>query len=180
MTYSNLSYFAGGVILSAALMVSASSSVWTNNEPQSFEEFERLVDEAPVLLDSALANDTRALMKRTMLAHLQQDVAALVAELGEDYTFFGVYEDGPVALAEGRDIAEELSVNLYQSDYMKNYQGVKSHPIAIVGNIGIQLDIESFAFEDGTTEVHKILTVLELKDGKIWRNWAFNPMIVED
>ena len=177
MTYSNLKYFAGGMILSAALMLS--SSVWTKNEPQSFEEFERLLEAAPVMLDTPLADETRALMKRSMLAHHQQDTAALVADLHEDYTFYSVSEDGPVALAEGRDIAEEMTANLYQSDYMKNYMGVKSQPIAIVGNIGIQLDVEGFAFEDGTTEMHTILTVLELKDGKILHNWAFNPVVGE-
>ena len=178
MTYSNLKYFAGGMILSAALMLS--SSVWTKNEPQSFEEFERLVEAAPVMLDTALVDETRALMKRSMLAHHQQDTAALVADLHEDYTFYSVSEDGPMALAESRDIAEEMTANLYQSDYMKNYMGVKSQPIAIVGNIGIQLDVEGFAFDDGTTEMHTILTLLELKDGKILRNWAFNPVVGEE
>ncbi|MEQ8734273.1 MAG: hypothetical protein RIC29_05065 [Rhodospirillaceae bacterium] len=173
MTYSNLRYFAGGMIVSATLMLS--STVWTKNTPQSFEEFEQLVDAAPVLLDPALAEETRALMKRSMLAHHQQNTAALIADLHEDYSFYSVSEAGPVALAESRAIAEEMTANLYQSDYMKNYTGVKSQPIAIVGNIGIQLDVEGFAFEDGTTEMHTLLTVLELKDGKILRNWAFNP-----
>ncbi|MEQ8509102.1 MAG: hypothetical protein RIB43_08865 [Rhodospirillaceae bacterium] len=178
MTYSNLRYFVGGMILSAALMLS--STVWTKNTPQSFAEFERLVDAAPVLLNPALAEETRALMKRTMLAHHQQDTAALIADLHEDYTFYSVSEDGPMALAESREIAAEMTANLYQSDYMKNYIGVKSQPIAIVGNIGIQLDVEGFAFDDGTTEMHTLLTVLELKDGKILRNWAFNPETGED
>ena len=180
MTPSNAFHFAGGAFVSAIIAVAMTSGARTQNQPQSFEEYERRMEQIPLLLDDSQAQPTKALMKRVMFAHHNRDAVAEVAELGDEYSFIRVYEDGPAVLAESREIAEEMSRNLYESDYMKNYQGVEAHPIAIVGNIGVQLDIERFAFEDGTTEVHKILTIMETKDGKLWRNWAFNPITSED
>ena len=180
MTYSNFYHFVGGVVVSTIVALTLTSGAWTKNEPQSLEEYERRIEHAPVLLDKDLAEATKAYMKGSMRAHHDQDVAALVAGLGEPYSFTRIYEEGPVELASSREMAEAASVSLYESDYMKNYRGVEAHPIAIVGNLGIQLEIESFEFEDGSTDVSTILTIYETKDGKLWRNWAFSPQVTDD
>lgn len=176
MTLNNLYHFIGGAAFSAilALVVSAASS---KNDPQSFETYEHLVNTAPVLLDADLADATKTLMKRSMLAHHNQDAAALIADIGNPYSYYSVSEEGPVALAESHEMAAEMTVNLYESDYMKNYAGVESTPIAVVGNFGIQLDVEAFEFEDGSREEMTILSLLETKDGKIRRLWAFYPTL---
>lgn len=174
MTLNNMAYFIGGAVLSAA--VAFSSGAWTQNNPMSVQDYESRLDQAPVYLSAALSDQTKAFMKRSMRAHLSQNVDALIADLGEEYSFTRIYEEGAVELAESREMAEEMSISLYESDYMKNYRGVESYPIAIVGNLGIQFDIETFTFEDGSKDVSKILTVYEMKDGKLWRNWAFTPV----
>lgn len=180
MTYSNFHHFIGGVVVSASVALALTSGALTKNEPQSLEEYERRIEQAPVLLDKDLAEATKAYMKGSMRAHHDQDVAALVAGLGDPYSFTRIYEEGPVELASSREMAEAASVSLYESDYMKNYKGVEAHPIAIIGNLGIQLEIESFEFEDGSTDVSTILTVYEMKDGKLWRNWAFTPQVTTE
>lgn len=174
MTPNNAFHFIGGAAVSAVLAVVVSTAM-SKNDPQSFDQYQKLIDDAPVLLNEDLADATRSLMKRSMQAHHAQDAAALIADLGDDYSFYSVSEDGPVALAESKEIAAEMTVNLYQSDYMKNYAGVKSTPIAMVGNIGIQLDVEAFEFEDGSREEMTILSLFETQDGKLKRLWAFYP-----
>jgi len=169
-------HFIGGAVTGSIIVLVFGASAWTMSETQSYEDYEKRFSKVTVLLDPKLAKDTMGVMKRVMFAHKRRDARAEVAELGENYTFTQVYEDGPVELASGREIAEQMSVNLYESDYMKNYRGVVAQPIAIVGNIGIQLDVETFEFEDGTQKVTKILTLLETRDGKLWRNWAFYPL----
>jgi hypothetical protein len=180
MTYSNLYHFVGGIVVSASVALALTTGAWTQNEPQSLEEYERRIEQAPVLLDRDLAEATKSYMKGSMRAHHEQDVAALIAGLGEPYSFTRIYEEGPVELASSREMAEAASVSLYESDYMKHYQGVEAHPIAIVGNLGIQLEIETFEFEDGSKDVSTILSVYEMKDGKLWRNWAFSPQVMDD
>lgn len=180
MTYSNFYHFVGGVVVSASVALALTSGAWTQNDPQSLEEYERRIEQAPVLLNKDLADATKAYMKGSMRAHHEQDVEALIAGLGEPYSFTRIYKEGPVELASSRKMAKAASVSLYESDYMKNYRGVEAHPIAIVGNLGIQLEIESFEFEDGSKDVSTILSVYEMKDGKLWRNWAFSPQVTGD
>lgn len=174
MTPSNAFHFIGGVVVSAVLAVVVTTAM-SKNDPQSFDQYQQLIDEVPVLLNADLADAAKSLMKRSMQAHHDQDAEALIADLGADYSFYSVSADGPAPLAESREIAAEMTINLYQSDYMKNYAGVKSTPIAIVGNIGIQLDVEAFEFEDGSREEMTILSLFETQDGKLKRLWAFYP-----
>lgn len=178
MTLSNAFHFIGGAAVSAVLAVAVSTAM-SKNAPQSFDQYQTLIDEVPVLLNTDLADSAKSLMKRSMQAHHDQDSAALIADLGDDYSFYSVSADGPAALAESKEIAAEMTVNLYQSDYMKNYAGVKSTPIAIVGNIGIQLDVEAFEFKDGSREEMTILSLFETEDGKLKRLWAFYPDVGE-
>lgn len=176
MIRSNVVHFLSGAIIASIVATIATTSALTQNTAQTFEEYARRVELAPVLLDGGLALEAKGVMTRMMLAHKQRDGIAEVAELGDNYSFTQIHEEGPVVLAEGREIAEEMSVNLYESEYMKSYRGVVAHPIAVVGNIGIVLDIETYEFADGTNEVNKILSIYETRDGKLWRNWAFYPI----
>lgn len=143
---------------------------------QSFEEYKALLDKVPSLLDSPLAETTKGVMERSMRAHQNMDTDAAVAELSEDYAWMRVFEGSATAAVSGREVAREITYNVYEgSDYLHDYLGSDSRPIAIVGNLGIQLEIENFKNEDGSLRVSKSVSIYEIKDGKLWRLWAFVP-----
>jgi hypothetical protein len=170
--------FAGGAITGAVVMLLASRFAASSNVVQSFDEYAALLDHVPMLLDPAQAEMTRGIMRRTMLAHHRRDTDAAIAELGEDYSWNRILESGAVTLSKGRDTAEKVTRSLYEgSDYLeKYYLGSDSTPLAIVGNLGVQLEIESYRNDDLTTRVTKSLVIYEVKDGKLWRVWGFVPI----
>jgi hypothetical protein len=177
---SNVCHFITGAMTGAVVLLFLTGGAWPQKHAESIDDYKRRLDGAPVYLDENLGQDTRALMWRMMQAHHRRDAVAEVAELGKNYSYTRIYESGPAQLASGKAVAEAISTNLYESDYMKDYKGVEAYPIAIVGNIGIQLDIERYEFADGSTRVNNILSVFEVKDGKLWRNWGFSPLTDED
>ena len=143
---------------------------------QSFEDYKALLDKAPSLLDSPIAATTKGVMERSMRAHHAMDTDAAVAELSEDYAWMHVFQGTATTAVSGREIAREITYNVYEgSDYLHDYLGSDSRPIAIVGNLGIQLEIENFKNEDGSLRASKSVSIYEIKDGKLWRIWAFVP-----
>jgi len=142
---------------------------------QSLDQYNALLDKVPVLTDTSQAQVTKGVMKRSMLAHHNRDTDAAVAELAEDYAWMRVFEGGAVAAVSGREVAREITNNVYGGDYLHDYLGSDSQPIAIVGNLGIQLETENFENEDGSLRVSTSVSIYEIKDGKLWRLWAFIP-----
>lgn len=167
--------FLAGVSFTCASFCLLIVSAWSSGANQSLDDYAQLLMNAPVFVDAAEADSTRSLMSRMMDAHHRRDGVAEVAELHDDYSYVLVTDEAVTTLAESRDMARQMTENLYQSDYMKNYQGVVATPIAIVGNIGIQLEVERFAFDDGETTKTTTLSIYETKDGKLLRLWAFRP-----
>lgn len=170
--------FAAGATTSALVLLTVSHLAQSSNIVQSYDDYAALLDGVPMLLDVGRAEVTRGVMRRTMLAHHQRDTDAAIAELGEDYSWNRIVEAGAVTLAKGRDTAEAVTRNLYEkSDYLeKYYLGSESTPLAIVGNLGVQLEIENYKDEDGATRSTTSLVIYEIKDGKLWRLWGFIPI----
>ena len=150
-----------------ATILAINSFAWSYDLDQSFEDYKKLLDQTPLLLDSELGEATKGVMERSLIAHNARDTDASIAELGEDYAWIRVSEKGAKEFAKGREIARELTRNLYEGGAMDNYLGVDAQPLAIVGNIGIQLEIEGFQNEDGSTRMMNTLSIYEIKDGKI-------------
>jgi hypothetical protein len=170
--------FSGGVMVAAVVLLVASNLASSSNIAQSYDEYAALLDKVPTLLDPGQAEETKAIMRRTMLAHHRRDTDAAIAELGEDYSWNRIVEAGAVTLTKGRETAEAVTRNLYEkSDYLeKYYLGSESTPLAVVGNLGVQLEIENYKNEDGSTRVTKSLVIYEMKHGKLWRLWGFVPI----
>ena len=131
--------------------------------------------EVPVLLDSELAQITRGVMDRSMTAHDNRDTDAAIAELAEGYAWMHVFEEGYQEVVSGLETVEKVTRDLYEGDALKDYLGANSQPIAIVGNLGVQLDLDIFENEDGSQNVTKTLSIYEVRDGKLLRMWAFFP-----
>jgi hypothetical protein len=170
--------FASGAMTSAVLLLAGSHLAVSSNAAQSYEQYAALLDKVPMYLDRDQAEQTKAIMRRTMLAHHERDTDAAIAELGEDYSWNRIVESGAVTLAKGRETAEAVTRGLYESgDYLeKYYLGADSTPLAVVGNLGVQLEIENYRNEDGSTRVTRSLVIYEMKDGKLWRLWGFVPV----
>lgn len=164
------------MFLAAALGASVlATSAWSQNQLQSYDEYKELLDQAPVFLDTQLAEAVKGVIERSYVAHDRRDTDASLAELGEDYSWIKVSAEGPKEMAKGLEITRELTRNLYESDFFDNYLGVDARPIAVIGNIGIQLEIEKFRDEDGSLKVMNTLAIYEIRGGKLWRLWAFAP-----
>ena len=179
MTQVNKWHLVVAAAIGAAIALSASSAVRSAYQAQSIDEFERLLDQVPVLLDPNAAQATRGVMKRSMVAHANRDANAAIAELGEGYAWIAVSEDGYQEMVSGRETAAEATRNLYQGDGLKNYLGATSTPIAIAGNFGIQVDYDNFQKADGSIEVKKTLSVFEVRGGKLLHLWSFWPGATE-
>jgi hypothetical protein len=174
MASAALNFFLGATV-GVALTSVFWSSAWSSNQAQSIDEYMRLLDATPLLMDRRSSETTRALMQRMMSAHHRQDAEAEISELAEGYAWIGVSEVGYQEMASGRDVAAAATRNLYISEYMKDYMGVEAKPIAIVGNIGVQLEHENFRAKDGSVKTTTSVTVYEVRQGKLLRLWAFTP-----
>lgn len=172
-------YFFCGVVVSAAAMLAINSFAWSYNQTQTLDDYKKLLDETPALLNAELGEITKGVLERSLIAHNNRDTDASIAELGEGYSWIRVNEEGPRTMASGLEITRELTRNLYEGGAMDNYLGVDAQPLAVIGNIGIQLEVEGFQNEDGSTRIMNTLAIYEIKDGKLWRLWAFTPTVAE-
>ena len=168
-------HFCLGAVVSGALVSVFWSTAWSANQAQSIDEYKTLLNKTPLLMGQAAAETTKGLMQRMMTAHHRQDAAAEIAELAEDYAWIGVSEAGYQEMVTGRDVAAAATRNLYASEYMKDYLGVEANPIAIVGNIGVQLEHENFRNKDGSVKTTSSLVIYEVRQGKLLRLWAYMP-----
>ena len=142
---------------------------------QSFDEYKALLDDLPLLIDPRQARTTKGVMERTMLAHHNMDTDAAIAELDENYAWMRVFQGSAAAAVSGREVAREVTNNVYGGDYLHDYLGSDAQPIAIIGNLGVQLETENFKNEDGSLRTSTSVSIYEIKDGKLWRLWAFTP-----
>ena len=147
------------------------------SQGQGYAAYKKLLDATPVLLDDGTAEVTKAVMARSLLAFLERDVEASVAELSQEYSWNKITSDGAVEMANGLDVTYQMTKNLYESDFFDQYLGLESTPIAVIGNLGVQYEVERFLKEDGSTHVMKTLAIYEIEDGKLWRLWAFPPFL---
>lgn len=165
-----------GLILASAFSLGNTNSRSVTYPIQSYSAYKVLVDKTPILLDAELAGVTKGVMERSMFAHINRDADGAIAELGDNYSWMRVFEGGATAAVSGRELAGAITKNLYSGDIeQQNYLGSNSRPLAIVGNLGIQLEMENYRREDGSIAITNIVSILEVRDGKIWRLWAFQP-----
>ncbi len=83
-------------------------------------------------------------------------------------------------MASGREVTYQMTKNLYESDFFDQYLGLESTPLGIIGNLGIQYEVEQFLREDGSKHVMKTLAIYEIKGDKLWRLWAFPALLGEN
>jgi hypothetical protein len=169
-----LSFLAGAL---AALSISGLLASTDGNPAQSFEEYQKLLAATPVLLDEGQADDTKGVITRSLVAFLARDAEGSVAELSEDYSWNKITPDGAVKMVTGTEPTLEITKNLYESDFFESYLGVHSTPLGIIGNLGAQYEVEEWINDDGSKRVLRTLAIYEIKDGKLWRLWAFQPFL---
>lgn len=162
-------------IMGSVMTLTVTSVAWSRYEAKSPEEYRKLLYEVPVFLDPELVEVTRGVMERSMVAHNNRDTDAAIAELAEGYSWMGVVDGGYQEMVSGRDTVEQVTRDLYEGSALDNYSGADSYPIAIVGNFGIQLDLDLYENEDGSQKITTSLNVFEVRDGKLLRLWAFFP-----
>lgn len=164
-----------GVIIGGATIAALVPIAQSANQVQSLKDYTQLLDKTPLLFAPEEAAVTKALMARMMAAHHRQGSEAEIAELADSYAWVAVSEAGYQERASGKDIVAQMTRNLYASDYMKDYMGAKAQPIAIVGNIGVQLEHENFRDKTGNIKTTTALNIYEVRQGKLLRLWAFMP-----
>ncbi len=109
------------------------------SQGQSYDDYKNLLDNTPVLLDEGQAQATKEVMARSLLAFLNRDTDASVAELSEDYSWNKVSVKGAVTRASGLDVTYERTKTLYEGDFFDRYLGLVSAPIAVIGNLGVPI-----------------------------------------
>lgn len=162
-------------IMGGVMTLTLSSVAWSRYKAKSPDEYRQLLYEVPVFLDRDIVEVTRGVMERSMVAHNNRDTDAAIAELAEGYSWMGVVEEGYQEMASGRDNVEKVTRALYEGPALENYSGADSYPIAIVGNFGVQLDLDLYENDDGSQKVTTSLNIFEVRDGKLLRLWAFFP-----
>jgi hypothetical protein len=144
---------------------------------QSYVEFKALIDAMPVLLDEGKAQATKDVIERSFVAHMARDTDASIAELSPDYSWNKVGATGAVKMAGGLDTTYQMAKKMYEGDFFDNYLGLESTPVAVIGNLGIQYEVEQFLNEDDSIFALRTLAIYEIKDGKLWRLWSFSPFL---
>ena len=81
----HLSSFVMGAITALGMMALLADDV--HSQGQGYEAYKALLDEVPVLLDDGQAQFTKDVMARSLLAFLERDAEAGVAELAEGYSW---------------------------------------------------------------------------------------------
>ncbi|MBT8062319.1 MAG: hypothetical protein KJO85_06510 [Gammaproteobacteria bacterium] len=147
---------------------------------QSYVEFKALIDAMPVLLDEGQAQATKGVIERSFVAHMARDTDASIAELSPDYSWNKIGEKGAVQMAGGLETTYQLAKEMYEGDFFDNYLGLQTTPVAVIGNLGIQYEVEQFRNEDDSIFTLRTLAIYEVKDGKLWRLWSFSPRSGEE
>ena len=171
------SFLAGAA---AALAISGLLASTEDNPAQSFAAYQELLEATPVLLDEGQAEDTKGVITRSLAAFLARDAEGSVAELSEDYSWNKITPDGAVRMVTGVEPTLEITRNLYESNFFESYLGVHSTPLGIIGNLGVQYEVEEWINDDGSKRVLRTLAIYEIKQGKLWRLWAFQPFLGDD
>jgi hypothetical protein len=172
-----------GLVLLGTILALGTITLFSDDlrsQGQSYDDYEKLLKSVPVLLDDGQAQTTKDVMARSLLAFLERDTDASIAELSDDYSWNKISAKGAVTRASGLEVTYERTKSLYESDFFDNYLGLDSVPIAVIGNLGVQYEVEQFLKEDGSKEILKTLAIYEIKNGKLWRLWAFPPFLGDD
>lgn len=164
----------------AALGVMAAVPQKARLPGQSDAEFKALLDAMPVLLDEGHAQATKGVIERSFLAHMARDTDASMAELSSDYSWNKIGAAGAVRMSAGLEKTYELAREMYEGDFFDNYLGLNATPVAVIGNLGIQYEVEQFLNEDDSIFTLRTLAIYEIQDGKLWRLWSFSPFLSSD
>jgi hypothetical protein len=143
---------------------------------QSYAEYKSLIDAMPVLLDEGAAQVTKDVIERSFLAHMARDADASIAELAADYSWNKVGAAGAVKMSSGLEKTYQVTKEMYEGDFFDNYLGLQTTPVAVIGNLGIQYEVEQFRNDDDSITTLRTLAIYEIKDGKLWRLWSFSPL----
>lgn len=169
----------GALLGWSAQILVPQSAVAQQNEWQTVQDYQRLVDTAWIAANDERTRITKALLVRTWVAHANRDPQAAVDELAEDYSWYRVSDDGPRNVVSGKSKVLAATKALYDGDALDNYLGFRAIPLAVVGNLAVQLEAEAYETADGRKDV-QMLTIYELKDGKHRRLWSFVPETFAD
>ena len=102
---------------------------------------------------------------------VDQDAEGVRDYLTEDFTWYRVTEQGAEETVKGRD---ETVALLSQFFGQNNWVDSDVHRLGMLGNILVQVEVDTFQTEDGPKTVES-LSVYEFRDGKRWREWKFYP-----
>jgi hypothetical protein len=110
------------------------------------------------------------IIRRQRDAFTNKDVAAMTADLTDDYAWFRISEDGSaVRSANGKaEVAERMNAFFKAVPYV----GSSVERTMAVGNYIVAEEKDSFDTPQGR-KVQVTLGVYEIKDGKMRRAWAF-------
>ena len=166
---------AGGAVLGFLAQIPVSRSAAAKQaEWQTAQEYQRLVDAAWTAQDDATTRITKAMLVRTWLAHANRDAEAAVDQLADDYAWYRISDEGPRNVVSGKEKVMAATTALYASGALDDYLGFRAIPLAVVGNLAVQLEAEAYASADGRKDV-QMLTIYEMKEGKHRRLWSFIP-----
>jgi hypothetical protein len=115
-------------------------------------------------------DDFAKLVQRQRDAFTRKDVAALTADLADDYAWFRILDDGQAQKsASGKAEVEQRMTAFFAS---VPYTGSRVDRTMTVGNYIVAEEKDSFDTPQGPRS-QTTLGVYEIKDGKVRRAWAF-------
>ena len=118
-----------------------------------------------------IPDDVVTFIEQAEKVFVDQDAEGVRDYLTEDFTWFRVTEHGAEETVKGRD---ETVALLSQFFGQNNWVDSDVHRLGMLGNILVQVEVDTFQTEDGPKTVES-LSVYEFRDCKRWREWKFYP-----
>ncbi|MDX2223132.1 MAG: nuclear transport factor 2 family protein [Rhodospirillaceae bacterium] len=104
-------------------------------------------------------------------AFMNKDAAAAAATVTEDFEWWIIGPDGPKQVVKGRAATEKLIGQFFAASDFES----KVYRLGMVGNILVQVEVDTVPQPDGTKKTTTSLELYEFRDGKRWREWRFQP-----
>jgi ketosteroid isomerase-like protein len=120
---------------------------------------------------STLSAADAAMIEVGETAFMNKDAKAAAATVTEDFEWWIVGPDGPRQVVKGREATERLIGQFFAASDFES----KVYRLGMVGNILVQVEVDTVPQPDGTTKTTTSLELYEFRDGKRWREWRFQP-----
>ncbi|HJP04517.1 MAG: hypothetical protein CL799_11570 [Chromatiales bacterium] len=106
-------------------------------------------------------------------AFMKREVEGSIENLDEDYQLIDIKDEGAVVRVHGIEAVRSALGMMFASNVWIDSEVTR---LALVDNMLVQIEHDTFKTEDGGQRTVSTLVVFEHRDGKRWREWRFIPV----